>query len=591
MNEHIKNNLENYIKTKEPQYAILLSGKWGSGKTFFIDDFSRNYSKEKTKFIKISLFGLTNISEVNNQITIQLLNADKKWLGTIARAAKSYTKKLNLPIQDLPIDKIFKKSGELIYIFDDLERTNMQLKDILGYINYFVEQSNFKVIILANENEIKDYEFKKFKEKVIGKTFEIQQDFDTVLDVFLALASHSKDALKANKQSIKDVYDKAGYNNLRHIRQTILDFEYFYQNINTKFKENNDFLRDIIYIFFAFSIEVKKGELKVGEIKELIFVQNEDKEDKFRKILDKYSILNNGGSTNIYGTTNFLLSVENWKSILFEGNIIKNDINEDIHQTSYFAQDNEETWVKLWHFRDLEDEAFKVALDDVVRKFKANEYKEYEKILHVVAILLLFSKKEFYSDTQENILSQAKSNIDANATTELWQQNKRIYDYENDLNDSYNLGYMDEKSDKFKEIANYLKQKSQEAFNIGLKDKAHALLEDFKNNNIEALKEKLVLRDLNNVAIFSQMKVDDFIDALLTLKHSNVRNIVNILRERYRHQNNSDLKQDLEFWQSVNKILLKKIDKKKYLLKYYLINEFKDYVLKEIIAALENQSE
>lgn len=585
MNEHITENLQYYLSLKDPQYAILLSGKWGCGKTFFIDKFAINENNQNgkdNKFIKISLFGLQNIPEVNNKIILQLLNIDKQWFRRIAKVIQPYTKILNLPIQDLSIDKIFNK--KFIFIFDDLERSNIKLSEILGYINYFVEQSNFKVIILADDTKIEDKEFIQFKEKVIGKTFEIHQDFDAVLTVFLGLSTQTREVLTTNKQSIKDVYDKAGYNNLRHIRQTILDFEYFYQYIDDQFKNNNDFLKELISLFFAFSIEVKKANLKVDKINQYnhSFVFNEAKTD-FDKILDKYSLSNGWSLVGNSSTVSFLIGKENWENILFKGYLKKDDINESISYNSYFAEDKQETWGKLWHFRDLEDKEFETILANVIDNFKHNKYKEHQKILHVVSILLFLSKEGFCNTTQAEILIQAKSNIDAKVKTPYWQEN--IYKHDPLGGGAYSLAYMDRESDIFKEIVEYLMQKSQEAFNMGLIDKGNRLLEYFKDNDIEALKAKLVLEELGGIAIFSKIDVDDFINTLLDVKHSNLRRIFGVLEQRY--PNHTKLTQDLAFWQGVDRNLLNKINKITQPVKYFLMTGFKKYTLKKIIDTLK----
>jgi hypothetical protein len=41
-----------------------------------------------------------------------------------------------------------------VLCFDDLERANINVVDILGYINNFVEHDNIKTIIICNEKEI-----------------------------------------------------------------------------------------------------------------------------------------------------------------------------------------------------------------------------------------------------------------------------------------------------------------------------------------------------------------------------------------------------------------------------------------------------
>ena len=159
-NKHIKEFLDYYIGLTNPQYAVLLKGKWGSGKTHFINKFLNKYIQNKTKFIKISLFGLKDISEINYKILFNLININEDTFfnnsfSLVAKSLDSFGKKLNLSAKDIPIEKIINKlKYELILIFDDLERTNMSLSDVLGYINNFVEHQSYKVILIANEEEL-----------------------------------------------------------------------------------------------------------------------------------------------------------------------------------------------------------------------------------------------------------------------------------------------------------------------------------------------------------------------------------------------------------------------------------------------------
>jgi len=280
MNEHIEENLKHYISMKNPEYAVLLSGKWGSGKTYFINKYVEDFgSDDKIKFIKISLFGLSKVTQID-EIIFQKLHPVlghkyAKMTGSMLKSALKIG--LNFDSDEdgksdgrLTIDpKEFgffsddkKSKKELIFIFDDLERTSIALSEILGYINYLVEQSEFKVIILANEDEISDRNnFNKFKEKIIGKTFEVQQDLDATFDTFINTVENSNDTLIKHKKLIKDIFIKAEYNNLRHIRQMILDFEYFYTQLDEKFKKHDDILQNLIYEFFYFFIEIKAGAL------------------------------------------------------------------------------------------------------------------------------------------------------------------------------------------------------------------------------------------------------------------------------------------------------------------------------------------
>ena len=75
----------------------------------------------------------------------------------------------------------------------NLERCDVKLETLLGYINYFSEHCKCKVIIIGDENKISEKEgeksnlkFKDFKEKTIGRTFEIKVNIEETLDFSLA---------------------------------------------------------------------------------------------------------------------------------------------------------------------------------------------------------------------------------------------------------------------------------------------------------------------------------------------------------------------------------------------------------------------
>ncbi len=607
INNHVEENLNNYITIPKPEYALLLSGNWGSGKTHFINDFVKNFKNDEVKFIKISLFGLKDTGSIDEKIFQELhpILGSKyaKLAGNMFKGALKLG--INIDIDDddksdgkaivnLSSLNIFseedekKSKKELIFIFDDLERTDIPLSEVLGYINYFVEELNFKVIILANVDEIKeDKKFLEFKEKVIGKTFEIQQDFNEILNSLLDSADVSKNALQDNKNVIIDVYNKASYENLRHVRQTILDFDYFYKAIDQDLTINHDFMKQLIYEFFALSIEIKKGDFCIEEFKGHDFSpwdgfsfnhsgENKKKEKtQTEKIMYKYNLLPYG----------LLFTKDTWIDILYGSKIIKEEITKAILSTSYFNTQERETWINIWYFRDLEDNDFKINFEDVENKFYNNKYIEHEKLLHVIALLLYFSKSGIYNKTIKDILEQARKNIEDNKKTALWQ--KENFSHDGYFN-SYSLGYYERESKEFLKIYDYLQNASEEAFNYGLEDKANLLLEDFKNNDIESVVDKLSNK-FHDIAIFSQVNKGDFINSLAELKHTNISTIVNAMKSRYEAYKlaNKNLLPELAFWLHVDDSLLNDICKETNPVKYLLLKGFKEYTLKEIIDNLE----
>ena len=58
----LKNVIDDYLKNKLINYAIVIKGEWGSGKTFFV---KKNVVKRYDNALYISLYGISSIDLVN----------------------------------------------------------------------------------------------------------------------------------------------------------------------------------------------------------------------------------------------------------------------------------------------------------------------------------------------------------------------------------------------------------------------------------------------------------------------------------------------------------------------------------------------
>jgi hypothetical protein len=197
-NTHIREFLSRYVELPySPYYAVLLTGPWGIGKTFLVKEFLRKQfgddrEHNDKKCIYVSLYGLTSIDEIDAalfQAAYPLLsNKPVQLAGRMGMAImKSVAKIHSVSLPDLTISEFFKPQAAL-YVFDDLERCEMSINKSLGYINEFVEHEGRKVVIIANEQEIKDKEeYARRREKIIGKAFEVQSVLDGPLTSFIEL--------------------------------------------------------------------------------------------------------------------------------------------------------------------------------------------------------------------------------------------------------------------------------------------------------------------------------------------------------------------------------------------------------------------
>lgn len=256
MNEDIIRFLEKYKDDPDPQYAVLLDGKWGCGKTFFIkswlDTFQTENEDELTPMY-VSLFGVQTVKQINdtiNGLLFPFMNSKVYKIGkTITKMVASAALRFNVdydgdkkndgtvdfkldPLMDLLNDKKEELKGRRILIFDDLERANIGVKELYGYINRFVEHNRFKVIVVCNSTEITDKEtFNRFREKIIGRTFEIHSDIDAAINSF-ANEIPASYFVQQHISEVKEAFKSTGYSNLRVLRQCIRDFNQIFQGIH-----------------------------------------------------------------------------------------------------------------------------------------------------------------------------------------------------------------------------------------------------------------------------------------------------------------------------------------------------------------------
>lgn len=175
----IKEEVLRYLKDSSYNYAILIDGEWGSGKTYFITNTLSDEIKKQEeenpepRSIKyISLYGCKTMNDVQENIAWSFAeNArnkikDKQNWGkaadTISENVLLSSKKIGNAIlkKFLPETSLYEMAsdwlnlGSFIFIFDDLERCDCPLNEVFGFLNDLVEHENTKVIIVANEKEI-----------------------------------------------------------------------------------------------------------------------------------------------------------------------------------------------------------------------------------------------------------------------------------------------------------------------------------------------------------------------------------------------------------------------------------------------------
>ena len=217
-NSYIVKALTSYIENPNPCYALMLKGKWGCGKTYLINQWIEDTFKNPVKKddvvlepIRVTLYGMTSTEQITKAIDRQLhpflySKAAKIGANILKIAGKVVLRTdldfnsdgkndatLTTSLDSLSFlasrDETIKPNSLKLLVFDDLERSHIPMKQLLGYINYFVEYCGCHVMIVGDESKITDSKDKKilddFKEKTVGKEFEVEPNIDAAIAHFV----------------------------------------------------------------------------------------------------------------------------------------------------------------------------------------------------------------------------------------------------------------------------------------------------------------------------------------------------------------------------------------------------------------------
>jgi len=329
--EDLVESILDYIRADYTDYAVMINGEWGSGKTYFWNHKIRNkietmqLNGKRYKTIYMSLYGISNLEEISKKIfieTTQLMDKNlKKYMNnndqlTIPEYAKTGLDMANFFGVTQNGDKIdysdFFSTDDKVLCFDDLERANVDVIDILGYINNFVEHDHIKTIIICNEKELstklknsnlemktfiatylldkqnklmiktdkpmverirdtieyvfdKANDYERIKEKLIGETFEYAPEFNYIINGILMRYEKYPELirfLRENTNLIISTFNKSGTRNLRILKHALNDFKKIFDMVNKSYPNTNHRVMQTMLIFtIAISFEIKAGKV------------------------------------------------------------------------------------------------------------------------------------------------------------------------------------------------------------------------------------------------------------------------------------------------------------------------------------------
>ena len=328
--EDLVESILDYVRADYTDYAIMINGEWGSGKTYFWNNKIKNkieslqLNGKQYTTIYMSLYGISNLEDISKKIfieTTQLMDKNlRKFMEqtgqtTIPEYAKTGLDMANFFGVTQNGDKLdygeFFSTDDKVLCFDDLERANVDVIDILGYINNFVEHDHIKTIIICNEKELstklkssnlemktfiatylldkqgelnttdkpmvekiqnkiehvfdKANDYERIKEKLIGETFDYAPKFDYIINGILMRYESNPDLirfLRENTRLIILTFERSGTRNLRILKHALNDFQKIYEMVEKNYPNTNNRVMQTMLIFtIAISFEIKAGKI------------------------------------------------------------------------------------------------------------------------------------------------------------------------------------------------------------------------------------------------------------------------------------------------------------------------------------------
>ena len=464
--EDLVESILDYIRSDYTDYAVMINGEWGSGKTHFwnnkvrkkIESMQLNGKRYTT--IYMSLYGISNLEEISKKIfieTTQLMDKNlRKFMNNneqtvIPEYAKTGIDMANLFGVTQNGDKVdyaeFFSTDDKVLCFDDLERANVDVIDILGYINNFVEHDHIKTIIICNEKELstklkssnlemktfiatylldkqgelnkadkpmvekiqdkiehvfdKANDYERIKEKLIGETFEYAPKFDYIINGILMRYENNPDLirfLRENTRLIISTFNKSGTRNLRILKHALNDFKKIFEMVNKSYPNTNNRVMQTMLIFtIAISFEIKAGKVTKNK-----FMNIKDNEE-YKAILVSSRVLmdnrqfyikefDNNYYYNFKAEYRFFKFIEYYiRTRIFDMKIFKQDM-ETIRNTvdtenlpGYKRLLTEEYW-------KISDDEFDGVIDDIMKDIKEGSLKLID-IVKIYAYFSYFSRK------------------------------------------------------------------------------------------------------------------------------------------------------------------------------------------------------
>lgn len=566
-NFHIEEYLSHYAGlARPPQFAVLVRGSWGAGKSYIVRRTVKT-ALENTdrKWLYVSLYGLRSIDELDDALFRAafpaLANRAGKLLGRVGKAALKFVN-----VDEFKLSDVLDKFDYDLFVFDDVERCEIPVASVLGYINEFVEHHGRKVIIVAHEKEIeKSKRYRRRREKLIGITLEVVPEFRAAYEYFVSEFADEefRRFLRDSVNVVERLFLQAAKHNLRALRQALGEFERLFRALEPHHKQHHEAMTSLLGMVLALALEIRAGRITADDMlqrKNLLIARVTEKKD-------------GGGRNNLLKSSrrypdialdNDMLSDQILADFFGKGLVDAEAIRGSLGASHYFVSDDEPPWLTIWRALDRSRDQFESALARFNEQLDKKEFKKAGEILHAVGVRIWLAKEGFIPENEAKVVKASKKYID-----EVFSQGELepypLHDYQDEVrHGAYGgFGFHERSSEAFKEIDGYLYKKRLLARMGTYCALGRKLMEELAVDPM--LFARRICSNESGESMYSRVPVlgtidpTEFVDAILALSSSGLGNVCIGLKARYEF-GFQDLDGEEEWYGQVKRIIEEKLD-------------------------------
>ena len=587
--KEIEQIVTDYLQTEQTDFAIMINGDWGCGKTYYIkknlfkiietiNSFEENKKGEKFKYepLYVSLYGVSNINDVLYKVQLEL----NPWLKSKgwALASTGISKlgslfNMNTSKEDEKnILSVFSIKRNRVIFFDDLERIdkNLSLSSVLGQINHFTEQDNLKVVIVCNKDKT-DEIFSEINEKTVRFSCEYNPSLGDLYESFIEnYKGKYKEFLRNQKEIVLNVFNVAKYKNLRTLRFILDVFEKIYKEVEDKEYEDELLLR-FFYFITIYSIEYKIGHNKeelhdienAGPFSKMFGVNFErliapEKVEEVKEKEPSYYKIFTGKYQELIENFNYSKEIANY---VHNGYLDKTNFSKEIDEIQQEIKANrgteeEELTNKIRNWRSLNDDELLPTLEEVYSKVDTGEFK----LGQIFYVFYEFLQLEDYGldavKVTDETIQRFKKGIDI---AKEKQQHIENFSYHLPL---WSVRMPASGEERLTAMYKYIVQ-ANDYISIKKNGEKPTLLDFIKNDQGDELLEYLSNNELRFTPIFEYLNAQEVFELLVRAKNTTVDAFSGGFYDRYSFNeqiNNDSFTKDKTFFFELQGLVQKHID-------------------------------